>query len=484
MNKLYYGDNLEVLRHNIADNSVDLIYLDPPFNSKANYNILFKGPEGTSSPAQITAFEDFWHWTEEAERTFIEIIKIATPQVIELMKLLRAFIQENDMLAYLTMMCIRLIELKRVLKDTGSIYLHCDPTASHYLKILMDAIFGGDNFRNEIVWCYTSGGKSTHHFAKKHDVILFYSKTKDYIFNVDAVRVPYSDKTLANYKPGLSGSSYTSKVTLNPNGKVPEDYWNIAIASKSTIEYLGYPTQKPLALLERIVKASADKNAVVLDPFCGCGTTISACGYLNKNDGYNLSWIGIDVTHLAVNLIKARLLNEYQFEQKKDYKVFGEPADVEGAKALAKLNRYQFEWWALSLINAQPWNDKKKGADSGIDGVLYFVDGNPKEPKKVIVQVKSGNVSVSYIRDFKTVVENQKAQIGIFITLNEPTRPMQEEAVKSGFYRDLRENEHRKIQIITIDELFNDKKIDVPLQLAPFKKADMVKEKDTTGDLV
>ncbi|MCX7989115.1 MAG: site-specific DNA-methyltransferase, partial [Aquificaceae bacterium] len=360
-NLLYYGDNLRVLREYIKDESVDLIYLDPPFNSKADYNVLFKEPTGEPSQAQIVAFEDTWHWTEETERAYQEIVETAPPQVVDIMKAFREFLRRNDMLAYLTMMCIRLLELKRVLKPTGSIYLHCDPTASHYLKVLMDAVFGHKNFRNEIVWGYKDpSGKTSRFFRRKHDIILFYSKSDEYNFYADAVRIPYSETTQRQIERGTI--SFGRRAEGHPMGKVPEDWWPIPIINSQAKERLGYPTQKPEALLERIILASSKEGDVVLDPFCGCGTTIAVAHRLDRK------WIGIDITHLAINLIKWRLKTTFDLSAGKDYKVIGEPVDLSGARELASQDRFQFQWWALSLVEARPYADKKRGADKGIDG--------------------------------------------------------------------------------------------------------------------
>ncbi len=478
-NTLYYGDNLDILRNNIPSESIDLIYLDPPFNSKADYNILYKEPTGEPSDAQITAFEDTWHWTEETERTFKEIVDTAPPNVVDMMTAFRKFIRRNDMMAYLTMMCIRLLELKRVLKSTGTIYLHCDPTASHYLKIVMDTIFGAKNFRNEIVWCYSGGGIPKNDFPRKHDIILRYTKSDEYFYN--PIYRPYTRGTIERGRTPCKGNR-----ALNPLGTPLPDWWfsnlecdhcgkklsaNLKrIASPTDPENLGYPTQKPEELLERIISTSTpnDSDKIILDPFCGCGTTITAAQKLNRK------WIGIDITHLAINLIKWRLKNMFNLEPKKDYNIIGEPEDLAGAKELASQNRYQFQWWALSLINARPYGNKKKGADTGIDGLIYFYVDRDKVGK-AIVQVKSGNVSVKDIRDLCHVIDREKAEIGIFITLKKPTRVMVKEAIKKGFYKSESFNkDFPKIQIYTIEELLQGKMPQIPYQIFPHKKAKAV----------
>ncbi|MBA7532881.1 hypothetical protein ES705_25111 [subsurface metagenome] len=299
-NLLYYGDNLKIIREHVPDNYVDLIYLDPPFNSKATYNILFQETTDLASEAQITAFEDTWHWGHEAEKTYQEIINKAPANIVEVIIAFRKFMGNCDMMAYLIMMCIRLVELKRVLKDTGSLYLHCDSTASHYLKILLDMVFSKINFRNEIVWCYRQGGRGQRSWARKHDTILYYVKGKDWIFNGDSVRVPYEGTGgyVSKGRNIVGGKEYK----LNPLGKIPEDWWDIPALTPTSKERLGYPTQKPEALLERIIKASSNEGGVVLDPFCGCGTTVVVAQSLKRK------WIGIDITHLAINLMKWRLI--------------------------------------------------------------------------------------------------------------------------------------------------------------------------------
>lgn len=481
-NLLYYGDNLRILREHISDNSIDLIYLDPPFNSKANYNVLYKEYSDVPSEAQITAFEDSWHWTQTAEETYTEIIKMAPAEIIEMMKAFREFIGSNDVMAYLTMMCIRLIELKRVLKETGSIYLHCDSTASHYLKILMDSIFGKMSFKNEIVWSNesSSGYKSQvkTKFVRGHDIILFYSN-KNADFNIHYL--PLTESTIQRYdKIDKEGRRY--KIYFEDNGSERRQYLDKSkgrklsdtwtdLPSFQTVnanrEWLGYPTQKPIRLLERIITASSNDNDLVLDPFCGCGTTIITAQKLKRR------WIGIDITHLAINLIKMRLKDMFILEPKIDYKVMGEPEDLTGAKELAVQNRYQFQWWALSLIEgARPYGNKKKGTDKGIDGYVYFQDEKEKV-KRGIVQVKSGHVSVKDIRDLEGVIDREKAEIGIFITLENPTKDMVKEAITKGFYHsESWGKDYRRIQILTIEELLSGKKPEMPYAPPVYKQAE------------
>lgn len=482
-NTLYYGDNLDILRRYIKGESVDLIYLDPPFKSNQTYNILFQEKNGTKSRAQIKAFEDTWHWDLTAMETWTEIVEGRTnKRLTDLVIAMRKFLGTNDMMAYLVMMAIRLQELHRVLKPTGSIYLHCDPTASHYLKVVIDSIFGGKNFRNEIVWCYTAPTNTRRNFPKKHDTLFRYTKTGTWTFNFKNISIPYSKETIARTFRGAGDTGlYLDKdpetkhrERLKAEGKIPEDWWIIPRLQGNARERLGYPTQKPEALLDRIIKASSSEGDIVLDPFCGCGTTINVAEKLKR------SWIGIDITHLAISLMKHRL--EDTFGNEVEYDVIGEPVDLRGAEELAKQDRYQFQWWALGLVGARPVkSEQKKGADKGIDGYIYFHDDPKKEEtKEVIIQVKSGHVNVGQIVNLKGVVGRENAQIGVFITLREPTKPMQVEAVSSGYYKSPLGHNYPRIQILTVKELLEGKKIDYPSRArgidATFRKAERHKE--------
>jgi adenine specific DNA methylase Mod len=519
-NVLYYGDNLEILRKYIPDSSVDLIYLDPPFNSKATYNVLYKEQTGEPSQAQITAFEDTWHWGLESERALQEIFTstIAPSAVKDFMSVMPKFLgKKTDMAAYLTMMCVRLLELRRVLKDTGSIYLHCDPTASHYLKILMDAIFGVANFRNEIVWKRADTvkgnvGQGVRFFDRNSDSILFYAKSELNTFK--PIFKGYSEEYLEHFykyvEPqtgrryrliSMTGPGGSAKgnpkyevmgitrywryskdkmqkliddgmvVQTNP-GNVPQrkqyldegkgvpvqSLWDdVSALHSQAAERLGYPTQKPEALLERIVQASSKEGDIVLDPFCGCGTALVAAQRLNRR------WIGIDITHLAISTMKWRFGKIFPNIQ---YKVIGEPKDLESAKELANQNKYQFQWWAVSLVGGQPYGEKKKGADTGIDGYLYFMDEKNKV-KKAIIQVKGGNVEVSHVRDLIGVVHREKAEMGLFLCLEPSTKPMQLEADSEGFYHSPLGKDYPKIQILAIEQLLGGKKPDIPPWVAP-----------------
>lgn len=523
-NHLYYGDNLQVLREHIATESVDLIYLDPPFNSQATYNVLFRSPKGEQSQAQIEAFEDTWHWIASAERAFDEVMQSGNTDAAELLRALRAFLRENDLMAYLSMMAVRLLELYRVLKPTGSLYLHCDPTASHYLKLVMDAVFGKERFKTEIIWKRTTAHSNVYStYGDITDTIFYYTKGPTWTWNqlyrlqsssdiekafpnIDPdgrrwrsenmrnpgirpnLHYPYTASNGITYQPHPNGwtvslgkmKSLDSAGKLHfpakPNGRLRlklyadesqgiklQNLWDdISAIGAQSNERLGYPTQKPLALLERIIQASSNPGDVVLDPFCGCGTAVHAAQKLGRQ------WIGIDVTHLAISLIEKRLNDAFPGIA---FEVHGTPKDLAGARDLADRDKYQFQWWAVSLVNAVPYGGKKKGADTGIDGIIYFKpDG--KTTEKAIVSVKGGaNVGVAMVKDLIATVDREKAKIGVFVTLAEPTRPMEREAVTAGFYQ-TDYGKFPKIQILTIEDLFDGKKPLMPwLDPATFKKA-------------
>ena len=528
-NQLYFGDNLPIMREHIANESVDLIYLDPPFNSNADYNILFRERSGEQSAAQITAFEDTWHWDVNSELAYRDVVTNAPGKLPELLQAMRSFLGRNDMMAYLTMMAQRMTELRRVLKPAGSIYLHCDPTASHYLKLLMDSVFGTANYRNEITWQRTESHNTAERYGNITDVILFYSKTENYTWNRGYHVYPgtgerFSEQQLKRYRPDSDGRLYRLENLTAPRpnsdsgkfewrgttpgatrgwgyrleqleqwwaegriqtkrdgtprldglkvyldeaeGKPLQNIWtDIPRIPNNSAERMDYPTQKPEALLERIIRASSNEGDVILDPFCGCGTAIAAAERLNRR------WIGIDITHLAVTLMRNRLQDTFR-EALKPYDVIGEPQDLESARALALESehdgRYQFEWWALGRVGARPAKDRKRGADSGIDGYINFFDDNTGRAKRIVVQVKSGHVNRGQIATLKGDMEREKAVIGLFITLNPPTRPMETEATSAGLYtpQHFPNNHYPRIQIITIEQLLSGRQPQYP-RLAP-----------------
>lgn len=515
-NTLYYGDNLDVLRRYIADESVDLIYLDPPFKSDQNYNVLFAEQDGSRSAAQIKAFEDTWRW-DQAAATAYEATVECGGAVSRVLQAFRTFLGENDMLAYLAMMAPRLVELRRVLKSTGSIYLHCDPTASHYLKMLMDATFRPENFRNEIVWQRTlAKGLMSRRLPDNHDVILAYQKTAEATWNLGDAFVPYDAENLDEKTAGKytlrdeNGRLYQLTSLINPNpdrpnltyeflgvrrvwrwtkkrmlaahnaglivqpspgavprfkryldeqrGKALGDVWtDIPPINARAQERLGYPTQKPEALLERIIKTSSNQGDVILDPFCGCGTTIAASQKLGR------TWIGIDITHLAITLIRHRLFTAYG--GKAEYEVIGEPVSLPDAELLAAEDKFQFQWWALGLVGARP-AEQKKGADKGIDGRLYFHDEPGGKTKQIILSVKGGDLKATDVRDLRGVIAREHAEIGVLITLQEPTKAMRAEAASAGFYKqptvDQGARQYPHLQIITVGELLAGRRIQYP----------------------
>lgn len=513
-NLLFYGDNLAFLSDPevFPSASVDLVYLDPPFNSAANYNVLFKEVSGESSAAQIRAFDDTWTWDASANAALFHLMQDShTPnQVKALVKTLHEFLGHSPMLAYLVQMASRLVHLRRVLKPAGSLYLHCDPTAEHFLRLVLDGIFGPQNFLNAITWKRTHAHGGARRYGPVHDTLLFYAASSEYRWN--RTFTPYTDSYLEKFfrftdrkgryrltiltgsgkRAGSSGKPWhgvdptkigrhwavpgyvrellpkktgptaqDALAALDKLGRVVwpkkkggtpafkqyltdlpgvplQDVWiDIPPISPQAAERLGYPTQKPLDLLRRIVQASSSPGDVVLDPFCGCGTTIDAVESLNREHlgERPRRWVGIDITHLAINLIKSRLT---RFEPAPAYEVRGEPRDEAGAVALFSQDRYQFQFWACGLVGARPagagvGTRGKKGADAGIDGERYFVDDNAG-PKRILVQVKGGKAGVSHVRDFRGTIEREGAAIGIFISLDEPTAPMLREAATLSPY--------------------------------------------------
>ena len=509
-NTLYYGDNLDVLREHVPNESVDLVYLDPPFNSNQSYNVLFAERDGSRSAAQIKAFDDTWRWDQAAAAAYQEVVE-AGGKVSEALQAFRLFLGDNDMLAYLSMMAPRLVELHRVLKPTGSLYLHCDPTASHYLKLLLDGIFGSDNFRNEIVWRRTNAkGLAFKNYPRNHDLLLYYFKGGDLIWN-QPFR-PHDPEYVAQfyrYVEPKTGRRYRLGDLTNPNPNRPNltyewnghrrvwrwtrermqeahdqgivHYSSTGLASQKRFldemkgnpvdtiwedirpiqaqakERLGYPTQKPEALLERIVTASSREGDVVLDPFCGCGTAIAVAQRLGRQ------WIGIDITHLAINLIRHRLQDAYGSDVAQTYEVIGEPEALPDAATLAQEDPYQFQWWALGRVGARPV-EQKKGADRGIDGRLYFHDEGPRgRTKQIILSVKAGRTGVAHVRDLWGVVDREQAALGVLISLQEPTRAMRQEVASAGFYHSPGwDQDYPRLQLLTVADLFAGRGIAYP----------------------
>jgi len=521
MNKLYFGDNLEVLREYIPDESVDLIYLDPPFNSQAGYNVLFETPKDEAISAQAQAFRDSWTWLEDAQDSYLEIMRLggSTARFIDALK---SALNESDMMAYLVMMAIRLRELHRKLKQDGSLYLHCDPTASHYLKIVLDGVFGPKAFRSEVIWKRTSAHSAAKRWADVHDCILFYSKSENYVWN--DIFIDYDDAYKARYRnvdeqgrrwtddnltgPGTRGGDSGSpwkgfnpterglhwKVSRNAVidliGEEEADklsttqkldildqhsliYWpssggfprfkrtlgqgvrlqdiivDIPPLNSQAQERTGYPTQKPLALLDRIIRASSRPGQVILDPFCGCGTTVDAAERADR------MWIGIDIAVHAVKVIEGRLIG---LGKKRNHPVTYDiellPRDFASAVKLAEKDKYQFQWWANYLFNPHALREKgKKGADRGIDGELFFPNGPGRPWGRMLTSVKGGKIELDDIRAFAHVLDSEKAEMGLFICLYPPTEKMRTEAVREG-YADVVHGDLPKLQIVSIEEWF------------------------------
>jgi len=555
MNRLLFGDNLKWLRDTtiFPNASVDLVYLDPPFNSNADYNVLFREASGEASQAQFHAFTDTWNWADAAQ-TYAEFVDdCPNTAVVEMMDALHDFLRNSPMMAYLAMMAPRLVELHRVLKPTGSLYLHCDPTASRYLGMLLDGIFGAKNFQNEIAWKRTSAHSGSKRWGPVHDVILFYSKSDKFTWN--QIFQDYSEKyvkgfyrqsdekgsyqigdlTGAGTRSGESGQPWgtfnptdagrhwavPNKILLEifgkefaewtvqqkldaldaegliywpPKGRVPrfkrylDEQAGVPIVDviadinpigAQAQERLGYPTQKPVALLERIIAASSHKGDIVLDPFCGCGTTIHAAQKLGRQ------WVGIDVTYLAINLIKRRLKEAFggdvQFAEQ------GQPTDFGSAKELARLDKWQFQQWALSLIDARPRTEADgKGADRGVDGMLYFYESKDKR-EKILVQIKGGGVKRNDMATLLGDVNNQKFVGGILITLEKPTKPMREEAADAGRYTSKlwHDKDYPKIQILTVEGLLEgSERVEAPPQMNPFAKAQREAKPEKQQDML
>jgi DNA modification methylase len=453
-NELYYGDNLDVLRRHVPTESVDLIYLDPPFQSGKDYNIFFRNEAGVGSEAQVRAFKDTWWWGPESERSFDEVVTQGD-DLAQAMIALRSSLGECDLLAYLAMMAPRLSELHRVLKQDGTLYLHCDPRASHYLKILLDATFGGACFRNEIIWRYRRMPSKSRDFQRVHDVLFRYTKDQEGKATFNALFDALAPSTLKTWGTKKQNAVYRDGKRLK-SSSLPEespgvpmgDVWDIGIIAPKSKERLGYPTQKPEALLERIIKASSNKSDVVLDPFCGCGTAVAVAERLGRR------WIGIDITHLAVGLIKHRMLGSFGDSAK--FTVHGEPTTLTAARQLAKENPYQFQWWLVGRLLGRPV-EQKKGKDRGVDGRLHFRDDRSPTPKQIILSVKAGKVAPSHLRDLRGVVERESSQgavMGALLCLNSPSREMIKEAATAGFYKSSFGN-YARIQILTVADVFS-----------------------------
>jgi DNA modification methylase len=527
LNQLYYGDNLAVLRQHVATGSVDLVYLDPPFNSNRNYNVVFDqhGESGDGVAAQIQAFDDTWHWTPLTDQQYQRYVVAGElpPNVGDALLAFRTLLGENDAMAYLVNMAPRLVELHRVLKPTGSLYLHCDPTMSHYLKVMLDSIFGATRFVNEVVWKRSSAhsdvSQGAKHYGRVTDTILFYSKSGQRTWHTvyEPYDQEYIDSEYRRIEEGtgrryrisdMSGRGGADKgnpyyevmgvsrhwayskekmdqmiaegrVVQTRPGAVPQykryldempgvsaqNLWtDIKPINNRSKERLGYPTQKPVALLERILTVSSSDGDVVLDPFCGCGTTIAAAQRLNRR------WIGIDITFIAVDLIEKRLQHAYGSSITSTYRVHGIPRDLRAAQALFNHSPFDFERWAVSLVNAQP-NEKQVG-DKGIDGVArFYLDRTTIG--RVLVSVKGGqHIGPQMARDLLGTVEAHKAQMGVLILMAEPTPGIKDVADHGGTYRwPVNGQIYPRLQVITIKALLTGKRPNMPQMNLPYIQA-------------
>jgi len=550
-NRLLYGDNLPLMRE-IASDSVDLVYLDPPFKSDVNYNVLFKADGLTSDEAQLTAFKDTWTWDAAAQATYDEIQDCQNVTLVNFVNAFKGGLDRTPMLAYLVNMAIRIVEIHRVLKRTGSMYLHCDPTASHYLKVLSDAVFSPVNFRSEIIWRRTGSHNKMKRWAPVHDVLLFYTKSDAYTWNHP--RRPYmlghvkenfieaedgsfktdyygnvltgsgtrngeSGKPWRGFDPTAKGrhwavpSKIWEEVGIDPSdltqhqkldllleqgfititegeawpiyqmtvstnsGTAAPDIWAFQPYTEGTVfgtssgidadvrwlspqdaERLGYPTQKPLGILKHIINASSRPGDLVLDPFCGCGTTIAAAQMLARR------WIGMDISPFAIELIRRQRL-EGAFPHLKvdvDYEIDGLPTTIDGARMMADKDKKGFEIWAVSKIDGIPNN--KKGADKGIDGRVRFKpDG--KNAKFAVVSVKGGKLKPDDVRSLMAVAQREDASslgFGVMISLNQPTPGMKADAASAGTM-ELHGNRYPKVQILTVEDILKGKKPYLPL---------------------
>lgn len=522
MNRLYYGDNLAVLRAHIADESIDLVYLDPPFNSNAGYNVLFKAASGKGADASIEAFDDTWTWGPKSAEAMMDIASGTNRALTVMMQAMHSALGDSPLMAYLAMMAVRLVELHRVLKPTGSLYLHCDPTASHYLKLVLDAVFGGENYRTEISWkrqtAHNDAAQGRKQYGNIRDVVFFYTKSKDWNFNwlYTAYSDEYVEKFGRHIEPETGRRYFLGDITApgganpakrNPHyeflgvtrywrfaqermermyaegrivqtapGRVPRqkryldempgvalqnDWSDILPVQPHSKEdrHLGYPTQKPRALLERIIAASSNPGDVVLDPFCGCGTAVDAAQKLGRQ------WIGIDVTHIAIGMIEDRMRSGYPGIA---FETIGVPQDLASAERLAADDPHQFQQWVCWQVGGFPRD--KKGGDKGVDGWFNYLAAGGKI-KTGVISVKAGDhVNPAMIRDLGQVMKRDGHEFGLFIMKALPTRGMEQEAASHP----LIETEFGRfpaLQIVTLAEFFQGMRPKLPPLISPVKKA-------------
>lgn len=570
-NRLFYGDNLKVLKERIATDSVDLIYLDPPFNSEAVYNVTFA--EAGDASAQIHAFDDTWKWSVETGQQYDHLVSSGLPEKpAEALRAIRALVRETPLTAYMTNMAPRMVELHRVLKSSGSLYLHCDPTASHYLKVMLDAIFGPKCFRSEIIWRRTGAHGKARRFTPVHDVILFYTKSDGDNYTWNRPTLPYMKGHVEDYfvedngswrtdyygnvltgsgtRNGESGMPWKGfnptdkgrhwaipgklvedcgedftgmtqhqkmdrlyelgyitivkgeawpvyQHTIKPSdGVTAPDIWAYQPYTTGTVfnleaenytsrngidadvrwlspkdrERLGYPTQKPVGLLERILRASSNEGDLVMDPFCGCGTTMDAAIRLKRR------WIGVDITYIAVDLIRNRLRTTHSSSIDETYEVLGLPEDLAAAHDLFERDALEFERWAVSLVRGTP-NTKQVG-DRGRDGIIRYYRGKKEKAGRLVVSVKGGKqLNPQMVRDLAGVIASDDTiDGGVLVTRYTPTRGMSQAAAEAGSYTDIVGNAYPRVQILTVEQLLSGEKAKTPVIIPPYSEARPVEE--------
>jgi DNA modification methylase len=534
-NHLYYGDNLTIMR-TMPNACVDLIYLDPPFNSQRNYNLIYKKLTGLPVPEQEEAFCDAWDMDAEKEEMARRMPIVLREYGVDedLVLFWKAWIDalrhtQPRLLAYLIYMSYRLFEMKRVLKPTGSLYLHCDPNASHYIKVIMDGVFGHNSFRNEVIWRRTGAHGRAKRWGPIHDVLLFYTKSDSYTWN--RVYQQYDQSYLDNFYKFTDNSGRYRLVTLDgpgtrtgssgqpwhgvdptekgrhwelppdralpesfihpegysemsvqerldvlekanliywpPKGKVPQYkrylevsegnpvqdiIWDIRPIGSQAEERLGYPTQKPIALLKRLIEVSSNEGDILFDPFCGCGTAVYAAHLLNRK------WIGCDIAILSVRLVRDVLLKRYGLKEDEHYTISGVPLSLEGAQDLFDRDPHQFQHWAVELAGG--FSSTKHTGDEGIDGRIHFETKDGL--KNMVISVKGGKLTPAFMRDLRGTMEREAdTEMGGFICLEQPTKGMDKEVAKAGMYNYLGKD-YPKLQIRTVQELLDGKGFDTP----------------------
>ena len=456
MNRLYYGDNLTIMAE-WPSHMVDLIYLDPPFNSNRQYNAIYKDETGRPLPDQIEAFCDMWELDDERERAIRTMPVLMRENgiddaTVEFWKLWMRALRDTQprLLAYLSYMAQRLLVMHRILKPTGSLYLHCDPTASHYIKALLDAIFGHGQFQNEFIWYYGGGGASKRRWGRKHDTLLFYTRGKTWTFNADAVRTPHK---------WTDGQLRADGSERSESGKLADDVWTHHSIMPWAKERMGYATQKPLALLERIIAASSNPGDVVLDPFCGCATTMEAAHKLGRE------WIGIDIAiHAVKRVARVRLTERLGLREGEDFTVEGVPRTVEGARDLWQRDKYHFQKWAVEQVEG--FVTTKRSADGGVDGRVYYAVPHAQDLQSMVIEVKGGaNVGIGVLRELKGVLDYDTALMAGLIVMDAPGTVKARNFAKfmgEAGTLEILGIEYPRMQLLTVSEILDGKRFATP----------------------